>query len=370
MHAVLYARISPTEKASGEMPLGDQLDACRVYARWKGYETVKEVCEEATGEALDRSSLNEARGLVAQGTAQILVCYHPDRLATGDRRKAKFSEELARRGIEYAHPPVNLKIADPRVALPAWVQERTEWIELNRKIDGHPLFYPLTIKAAYVIGVIHQLCECITFLLRAPVQNLVSQIHPWLGPQPRRHPWQTTYVPAYSLLASGINLLGRCLRGNDDAARKSTEDIEAGFKWLHTPRYDPAAIGEAAYGYHGLSDRSPLINTSTQSYTIEQLVKMRHYSAHGQAVAVGSLFPEADYEILAKMPELLANGLEHYWTALVNHPDPCDRLAKANIVAYRGMPILASWIIFNPGTDRCNHSITEIFNDFDWRVYP
>lgn len=352
------------------MPISDQLEACRAYARWKGYDVVKEFSDDAAGSTLSRKALIEATELVAQGEAGILVCYHPNHLATDDGLRAEILRDLALKNslVEYAHPPVNLKLGDPTVALAAWPQERSEWIELNRVIGGHPLFHPLTIKAAYVVGVIHQLCECVTFLLRAPVQSLEAQIHPWLGPKPAGHPWQTTYVPAFSLVASAVNLLGRCLRGNDDAARRSTEDIEAGFKWLHSPRYDPTAIGDTAYGYHGVSTQSPLISTSARGYTIEQLVKMRHYSAHGQAVAVGYRFPEADYEILAKMPEMLAMGLEQYWAALVNYPDPCDRLAKANIVAYRGMPILTSWIVFSAGTDGRNHSITEIFSDFDWRV--
>lgn len=370
VRAVLYARISSAEKAPGEMPISDQLEACRAYACWKGYDVVKERSDDAAGSTLNRKALNEAKELVAQGEAGIIVCYHPDHLATDDRLRAELLRDLALQNsrVEYAHPPVNLKLGDPTAALAAWPDERSEWIALNRVIGGHPLFHPLTIKAAYVVGVVHQLCECVTFLLRAPVQSIERQIHPWLGSQPARHPWQTTYVPAFSLFGSAVNLLGRCLRGNDDAARRSTEDIEAGFKWLHTPRYDPVAIDQAAYGYHNVSVRSPLINTSAQSYTIEQLVKMRHYSAHGQAVAVGYRFPEADYEILAKMPGLLAVGLEHYWAALVNYPDPCDRLARANIVAYRGMPILASWIVFSAGTDGRNRSITEIFRDFDWKV--
>ena len=358
------------EKASGEMSLTEQLEACRAYAQWRGYDVATETSEENTGDAIERVQLNVLEALALQLAAEVVICYKPDRLATDEKLRAQYEGELAGHGvhIKYAHPPVKMKIADPTTALPGWAQERTEWIELNREIDGHPLFSPLTIKAAYVIGVIHQLCQCITVLLRAPVHQTVGQIHPWLSPQPRRHPWQTTYIPAYGLLASGINLLGRCLRGNDNPAKESTEDIEAGFKWLSNPRYNPAIQGDAAFGYHGISKQSTLITTSTQSYSIDQLVKMRHYAAHGQAVAVGYSFPDADYEILAKMPVLLADGLEHFWGALIDHVEPCNRLAKARILAYLGTPILASWIVFDIGTDDRNHSITEIFKEFDWRV--
>ena len=55
--------------------------------------------------------------------------------------------------------PVNVKLKNPTEILPEWKDEAESWLTLNREIKGHPNFYPLTIKAAYVVGVIHSLCK-------------------------------------------------------------------------------------------------------------------------------------------------------------------------------------------------------------------
>jgi len=95
--------------------------------------------------------------------------------------------------------PVNVKLETPTVSIPGWDEEAKEWMSLNATVQGNPDFYPLTIKAAYIIGVIHDICESVTHLLA------------------HRCARETTYIPAYGVFASGIELLGRCVRGNCEA---------------------------------------------------------------------------------------------------------------------------------------------------------
>ena len=63
------------------------------------------------------------------------------------------------------------------------------------------------------IGVIHTLCESVGILLNSPNVKGVS------------------YIPALGIFASGIEILGRCLRGNS-STEGSTTDLRAGYQWL------------------------------------------------------------------------------------------------------------------------------------------
>jgi hypothetical protein len=91
--------------------------------------------------------------------------------------------------------PINVKLACPTISVKNWQQEAQEWMALNTSVKGNPDFYPLTVKFGYVVGVIHDICACVACLLRQ-------------GTQFAR---QTSYIPAYGLFASGIDLLGRCV---------------------------------------------------------------------------------------------------------------------------------------------------------------
>lgn len=228
--------------------------------------------------------------------------------------------------------PVNVKLAYPTVFIADWTQKSAQWTALNKQVGGNPDFYPLTIKAAYVIGIIHDLCESVTCLLRHPEVR------------------QTTYIPAYGVFASGIDLLGRCIRGHSTTS-DNTEDIRTGFKWL-----DPSP---------GAATDPVLITTNICAYTVNNLTAMRHFAAHGQAT---SRFVNLDYEILSMVQPLLANGLDRYWRELLTSECLCDQLAKATVLAFRSAPILKSWILFEKNEFGEYESVEQIFSKFDWHV--
>lgn len=238
--------------------------------------------------------------------------------------------------------PVNVKPRVPTDTAPNWKKEAAEWMDLNEAAGGNPDFYPLTIKAMYVIGIIHDICESVTYLLSHPRAKT------------------TAYIPAYGIFASGIEILGRCINGNS-TTRGSTEDLKTGLKWLVSSSYET------------VPDDHSLITTGNGVYTIEMLAALRHFAAHGQATSrmtsAGTYqFGSIDYEILSKMPPRIADGLERYWNQLQKSDDLCNKLARANVVALRNWPVFKSLNLFEKDASGRYHSITEIFNKFRWQV--
>ena len=236
--------------------------------------------------------------------------------------------------------PLNVKHGAPTEEPENWPEQVEQWKTLNREAGGNPDFVPLTIKAGYVIGVIHDICESVSCLLGAPNAR------------------ETTYIPAYGVFASGIDLLGRCITRNESPTRGSTKD---GFKWL------AFSSDKSFQSYENVPDDYILIKTSSYEYTVDMLTALRHFAAHGQATSK-SEFRKIDYEILSMMPPLIANGLGRYWNELQHSDIYCNRLAKANIIALRNWPVLKSWLLFERDEHGVYHSITEIFNKFDWLV--
>jgi len=228
--------------------------------------------------------------------------------------------------------PVNVKLEKPTIELTKWEKQAFEWKELNNKVDGNPDFFPLTIKAAYVMGIIHDICDSVSILLS------------------NRQKWAVTYMPAYGVFASSLDILGRCILGNEGSGE--SKDIVTGFRWLIPP----------IYSFPKGSD--VLLETSSGPYTIGRLVGLRHYSLHGQATPKPPYM--LDYEILGKIKPLLADGLERYWGELQNSDDLCNNLAKANIIPFRDSPVLTSWVLFEKDGDGRYHSVEDIFNRFNW----
>ncbi len=246
--------------------------------------------------------------------------------------------------------PVNVKLKEPTIRIDGWAEDAQRWMTINNDVKGHPDFYPLTVKAAYVIGVIHTICESVSILLNDPQAKLI------------------TYLPAYGVFASGIELLGRCINGNSSTLN-NTKDLTAGFKWLGSSYFEPYKNS-----YENVPDEIVLVQTSKYMYSISNLVALRHFAAHGQAtskkeVAKNSYaFGYIDYEILEQFPPLLAIGLESYWHELQSSDILCNNLAKADIIALRKLPAFLSWSMFEKDSEGVYHSVAEIFKKFSWKA--
>jgi len=236
--------------------------------------------------------------------------------------------------------PVNAFLKEPtypeqehRQARQEWECEAEQWRQLNKWL-GNPDFFPLTIKALYVFGVIYQICQCVELLLAS-----------------REH-GNITSIPAYGVLASGIELLGRCITGNPSTHRPG-DDLGTGLWWLAEGSHEQNVDGNHV-----------LIVTTAKQYSIADLVALRHFAAHGQATM--NRFVEFDYEIFAQMgnPDnhLIATGLERYWGRVQDNEEICNRLARASIIPFRDNPLLTTLRLFSTPK-----SVTQIFSVFDWR---
>jgi len=231
--------------------------------------------------------------------------------------------------------PINVKIKDPTVNIVGWQIESEKWLNLNREIGGNPWFYPLTVKGAYVLGIIHAICQSVSHLLsHVNVKNI-------------------TYIPAFGIFSSGVELLGRCINGNPDL-RGTVKDLRNGYKWL------------ASSEINNISDNFQLIETQIKNYSITQLASLRHFAAHGQATASDVDF--IDYEILGMMSSLLADGLDRYWEELKTNEKRCNALAKSNILPLRGWPVKKSWLLFEADKFGKYHSVKSIFTRFQWTI--
>lgn len=230
--------------------------------------------------------------------------------------------------------PVNLKLSEPSIYIEDWEIQKSKWKTLNESINGNPNFFPLTIKAAYVIGIIHDYCESIDILC----QKSISE--------------QVFLMPAFSLLCSAVEILGRCISGNSSTTPKN--DLKNGFKWL------------ANLNYKNINDDYLLYSTHSEKYSIKYLVSLRNFASHGQSTISSTNLNILDEDILNPLPELLANGLERFWSKLMEDEDFCNNLAKANIIPFRNWPILNSWILFERDKNGIYHSITEIFSKYEW----
>ena len=81
MRAIIYARVSTEEQKKKGYSIEAQLEACRNYAKAKGWEVVMEYEESKSGkDAKKRVKLQRALTLIEEGGADILLVWRLDRL--------------------------------------------------------------------------------------------------------------------------------------------------------------------------------------------------------------------------------------------------------------------------------------------------
>jgi len=218
---------------------------------------------------------------------------------------------------------VPFRLADPNTN----VYNAADWEHLQTGI-ANAQFTAVEIKAFYAIGLILEICASVDCLLKAdsPSENghpLAYQVFSLGG----------RYLPAFGVFASGIELLGRCLTGNDTA--QVNENLRVGFHYLASP------------------DATPLLNNipvctevvaTSRSYTIQDLIDLRNYAAHGQSAvgqrdATGRLVPMSsppgiEGELFTPLPRKMGGAVGTYWAKLQNDANHCTRLARARIDPY------------------------------------
>jgi hypothetical protein len=233
--------------------------------------------------------------------------------------------------------PVNVYLQLPTTSVDGWETQSSQWIQLNKDVGGNPDFYPLTIKAFYIIGIMLGACRSVSILLRDPMT---------IG---------STYYPAYAVFSSAIDLLGRCIRGNVGTLGAS-DDLRTGLKWLAAP---------ALNDYINIPDTQILFETPITRYSIDDLIRLRHFTAHGQST-VRQDIPPFDFFVLERIFPKLPPAMESYWALLRQNELMCNRLAQANIRPYRNHPVFDSLFSFSADEDGNYLSIGEVFSKFDW----
>lgn len=254
-------------------------------------------------------------------------------------------------------PPVNLKYI-------CQTHQDDVWLSLNANlpggVKGHEGFHPVTIKAAYVIELIYQMFEGAESLIRDSASSSVK------------------FLSALGVVASAIELLGKCLQGSEEPWADSPDCLKSGLRWLLKPDLSRTS---------GTGQDSPFTVTSkSTTYTIDDLMKLRNFSAHGQATTGETNLPwTLDPELLIEFPNKMGDGINHYWAIIAwpdnlkDNPGPhwpddpdqidqlsrtyCQRIANVKIVAvHAAQPILKSWVKFE------SQSAGDEFYNLDFEV--
>lgn len=218
-----------------------------------------------------------------------------------------------------------------------WITQSKLWRRLGDDIAARREYSPLTIKALYIYGLILSSCRSVSLLLSGDLLT------------------STTYYPAYIVFASSVELLGRCISGNS-STRGSSKNLISGFKWLLKPEYPV---------YVDLPIHRVVVTTKNFPYTINDLVSIRNYTAHGQATSSNEL-KQFDYLILAEFPLIFGNAVERYFKLLMSSRKVAENLAKASVIPYRNRPVSDSLWATNASMSEFVSSLGDLIRKMDW----
>jgi len=226
------------------------------------------------------------------------------------------------------------RLADANVP----VVQANKWEQLKQLANAKDIFTPVEIKAYYIIGLVDDICQSVQCLVKADKG------------------WPEKYLPAFSLFASAVDLLGRCLTGN--RTLNVNENLRVGFWYLFHPTPTPPSRS-----LKPANATAALVTTPHLPYTVTDLVALRNYSAHGQAAQ--NNLPGVDNELLAQFPEPIGDAMETYWSALQSDVEYCTRLGDALIDPYanRAEPLSKTLNYFAQG-----HAAGDMFYRLDWNV--
>jgi len=218
-----------------------------------------------------------------------------------------------------------------------WNLEAPAWRFVARGVVTDDAFDPLTLKAIYVTGLILESCRAVDGLLSP------------------KNPTPTVFYPAFAVFASAIELLGRCINGNA-SHRNTGNDLATGFKWLHRP--DPLE-------FPCVSDTQEVIATKNYPYTIADLVALRNFAAHGQAINLSEI-RTFDFLVLGEFPPILSRGLRGYLEALPSSEGLSTNLAKASIAPFRNNPIFQVIWEFMSDPQAFPSKVAATISQVDW----
>ncbi len=226
------------------------------------------------------------------------------------------------------------RLADPNII----IDNQDKWEHYKTLAQANLIFTPLEIKAFYVIGLIDDICQSVQCLLKC------------------KDAWPEKYLPAYSLFASSVDLLGRCLTANQTT--RGGENLRVGFWYIFYPTLSPPPqrLDPSLYSVD-------LITSQGNTYNVEDLRSLRNFTSHGQATV--NTLPSVDNKLLSHFPKALGNAMETYWSALQDDRQYCSRLGGALIEPYsnRVAPLLKTLKYFSSGLP-----VGDLFFRLEWDV--
>jgi hypothetical protein len=230
------------------------------------------------------------------------------------------------------------KVIPPSVDyMDQWNLEAPAWRFVARGVVTDDAFDPLTLKAIYVTGLMLESCRA---------------VHVLLGPE---NLTPTVFYPAFAVFASTIELLGRCINGNA-SHRNTGNDLATGFKWLHRPN---------PLDFRCVPETQEVIATKNYPYTIADLVALRNFAAHGQAVNLSEI-RTFDFLILGEFPPIVSRGVAGYLAALPSSEYLSTGLAKASVSPFRNDPIFQVVWEFMSDPHTFPSKVAAAINQMDW----
>lgn len=230
-------------------------------------------------------------------------------------------------------------MSPPRLANPNVIVENHEkWKRLQEIVQANVIFEPVEIKTFYIIGLMDDICKSVQCLLEC------------------KDSWPEKYLPAFSLFASSVDLLGRCLTGNKTV--NLNQNLKVGFWYLFHPEETP--VPKSLNSSNASDD---LLESQGVTYSVNQLVALRHFCAHGQATT--DALPAFDNKLLSYFPDLMGDAMETYWYALQEDPEYSIRMGAARIDPYKSRyePLSKTLKYFSSGL-----AIGELFSNLNWDI--
>jgi hypothetical protein len=200
---------------------------------------------------------------------------------------------------------------------PAITRYEAEWRAAGQ-ISPDQALTPFAAKALYAFGMMRHLIESAGWALT------------------HKPPYQCFYISAYLLSCGAIELLGRCVSGDESEDRGAGRRLRCGLRRIASLPQDS-------------DDTSVVVATNHWHYTIGNCVALRNFCAHGASAGEVTIDVELVDEILKK----LSNAMDDYWGQLVTPVnndlrESLSRAAIAPIFVGRGLNAILV-------TEMCDH---------------
>ncbi len=100
MRAIVYTRVSTDAQERDGTSLETQERACVQLATQRGWDVVRCIRDAASGGALERDGLEELRGMLRRGDADVVLAYAVDRLSRNQNHIGILFDEFEQAGIQ------------------------------------------------------------------------------------------------------------------------------------------------------------------------------------------------------------------------------------------------------------------------------